>query len=95
MENVNNWHIFKKVCERTQNKLHSLIKKDGSQLEEVGLFLRCFEVGTVNLHFVILVLINCIMHFQVKIKSEPLSDEAYDDGVLIDGSYPDLEVCCA
>lgn len=33
------------------------------------------------------------MFFQVKIKSEPLSDEAYDDGVVIDGSYPDSEVC--
>lgn len=33
------------------------------------------------------------MYFQVKIKSEPLSDEAYDDGVVIDGSYPDIEVC--
>ncbi|XP_013190434.2 zinc finger protein 850 [Amyelois transitella] len=61
MDNVNNWHIFKSVCERTQNKLESLIKKDGNQLEEV------------------------------KIKSEPLSDEAYDDGVVIDGSYPDEE----
>ncbi|KAG7307140.1 hypothetical protein JYU34_007285 [Plutella xylostella] len=61
MDNVNNWHIFKKVCERTQNKLQSLAKKDGNQLEEV------------------------------KIKSEPLSDEAYDDGVVIDGSYPDAE----
>ncbi|CAH0604547.1 unnamed protein product [Chrysodeixis includens] len=59
MDNVNNWHVFKNVCERTQNKLLSL--KDGSQLEEV------------------------------KIKSEPLSDEAYDDGVVIDGSYPDIE----
>lgn len=28
------------------------------------------------------------MFFQVKVKSEPLSDEAYDDGVVIDGSYP-------
>ncbi|XP_075969341.1 uncharacterized protein LOC142972268 isoform X2 [Anticarsia gemmatalis] len=61
MDNVNNWHIFKNVCERTQNKLQSLISKDGSQLEEV------------------------------QIKSEPLSDEAYDDGVVIDGSYPDGE----
>ncbi|KAF9802253.1 hypothetical protein SFRURICE_008935 [Spodoptera frugiperda] len=59
MDNVNNWHVFKTVCERTQNKLQSL--KDGSQLEEV------------------------------KIKSEPLSDEAYDDGVVIDGSYPVIE----
>ncbi|XP_047021963.1 zinc finger protein Xfin-like [Helicoverpa zea] len=59
MDNVNNWHVFKNVCERTQNKLQSL--KDGSQLEEV------------------------------KIKSEPLSDEAYDDGVVIDGSYPVIE----
>lgn len=42
MDNVNNWHIFKKVCERTQNKLESLIKKDGSQLEEVGLCLWIF-----------------------------------------------------
>lgn len=33
------------------------------------------------------------MYFQVKIKSEPLSDEAYDDGVVIDGSYPVIEVC--
>lgn len=31
------------------------------------------------------------MYFQVTIKSEP--DEAYDDGVVIDGSYPDNEVC--
>ncbi|KAL0841888.1 hypothetical protein ABMA28_014124 [Loxostege sticticalis] len=61
VDNVNNWHIFKSVCERTQNKLELLIKKDGSQLEEI------------------------------KIKSEPLSDEAYDDGVVIDGSYPDNE----
>ncbi|XP_053625048.1 zinc finger protein Xfin-like [Plodia interpunctella] len=61
MNNVNNWHIFKSVCERTQNKLESLIKKDGNQLEEV------------------------------KIKSEPFSDEAYEDGVVIDGSYPDSE----
>lgn len=37
MDNVNNWHIFKSVCERTQNKLESLIK-DGNQLEQVGLF---------------------------------------------------------
>lgn len=40
--------------------------------------------------------ISCLfvmMAFQVKIKSEPLSDEAYDDGVVIDGSYPDSEVC--
>ncbi|CAG9783599.1 unnamed protein product [Diatraea saccharalis] len=62
MDNVNNWHIFKTVCERTQNKLELLIKKDGSQLEEI------------------------------KIKSEPLSDGAYDDGVVIDGSYPDNEI---
>ncbi|KAG6440403.1 hypothetical protein O3G_MSEX001284 [Manduca sexta] len=61
VDNVNNWHVFKSVCERTQNKLQSLINKDGSQLEEV------------------------------KIKSEPLSDEAYDDGVVIDGSYHDSE----
>ncbi|XP_049866917.1 zinc finger protein 91-like [Pectinophora gossypiella] len=61
VDNVHNWHIFKSVCERTQNKLQSLIKKDGSQLEEVN------------------------------IKSEPLSDEAYDDGVVIDGAYPDSE----
>ncbi|XP_068629414.1 zinc finger protein 91-like [Battus philenor] len=60
-DNVNNWHIFKAVCERTQNKLQSLIKNDGSQLEEV------------------------------QIKSEPLSDEAYDDGVVVDASYADLE----
>ncbi|XP_063821577.1 zinc finger protein Xfin-like [Ostrinia nubilalis] len=60
VDNVNNWHIFKTVCERTQNKLELLIKKDGSQLEEI------------------------------KIKSEP-ADEAYDDGVVIDGSYPDNE----
>ncbi|XP_073944251.1 uncharacterized protein [Choristoneura fumiferana] len=59
VDNVNNWHIFKTVCERTQNKLQSLIKKDGSQLEELN------------------------------IKSEPLSDEAYDDGVVIDGAYRD------
>ncbi|KAM3963430.1 uncharacterized protein ACR2FA_002368 [Aphomia sociella] len=61
MDNVNNWHIFKGVCERTQNKLESLFNKDGNQLEEV------------------------------QIKSEPLSDEAYEDGVVIDGSYPDNE----
>lgn len=60
VDNVNNWHIFKTVCERTQNKLQSLIKKDGSQLEEVN------------------------------IKSEPLSDEAYDDGVVIDGGYNEV-----
>ncbi|XP_072943991.1 uncharacterized protein [Epargyreus clarus] len=61
MDNVNNWHIFKTVCERTQNKLQSLINKDGSQLEEI------------------------------KVKNELLSDEAYDDGVVIDGLYPDSE----
>lgn len=33
------------------------------------------------------------MNFQVKIKSEPFYDEAYDDGVVIDGSYPVIEVC--
>lgn len=33
------------------------------------------------------------LHFQVKVKNEPLSDEAYDEGVVIDGSYPDNEVC--
>lgn len=33
------------------------------------------------------------MDFQVKIKSEPVYDEAYDDGVIIDGSYPIIEVC--
>ncbi|XP_014368097.2 zinc finger protein Xfin [Papilio machaon] len=60
-DNVNNWHIFKDICERSQNKLQRLIKNDGSQLEEV------------------------------QIKNEPLSDEAYDDGVVIEGSYPDLE----
>jgi hypothetical protein len=32
------------------------------------------------------------MFFQIKVKSEPLSDEAYDDGVVIEGSYPDNEV---
>lgn len=37
MDNVNNWHIFKDVCERTQTKLIQLINKDGNQLEEVGL----------------------------------------------------------
>lgn len=26
-------------------------------------------------------------------KNEPFSDEAYDDGVVIDGSYPENEVC--
>lgn len=31
--------------------------------------------------------------FQVHVKSEPFSDEAYDDGVVIDGSYPEAEVC--
>lgn len=31
------------------------------------------------------------MNFQIKIKSEPLFDEAYDDGVVIDGSYPNTE----
>ncbi|XP_050666487.1 zinc finger protein 91-like [Leptidea sinapis] len=64
VENVNNWHIFKSVCERTQNKLQSLINKGSSLLEEI------------------------------RVKSEPnegLSDEAYDDGVVIDGSYPDNE----
>lgn len=29
--------------------------------------------------------------FQVKVKSEPLTDELYDDGVVIDSSYPDAE----
>lgn len=38
MDNVNNWHIFKAVCERTQNKLQSLNNKGSSQLEEVGIF---------------------------------------------------------
>lgn len=33
------------------------------------------------------------MFFQVHVKSEPFSDEAYDEGVVIDGSYPDEEVC--
>lgn len=33
------------------------------------------------------------MFFQVHVKSEPFSDEVYDDGVVIDGSYPDAEVC--
>ncbi|XP_045785880.1 zinc finger protein Xfin-like [Maniola jurtina] len=61
MDNVNNWHIFKAVCERSQNKLQSLTNKESSQLEELN------------------------------IKNEPLSDEAYDDGVVIDGSYPDSE----
>ncbi|KAJ0180389.1 hypothetical protein K1T71_003793 [Dendrolimus kikuchii] len=61
MDNVNNWHIFKSVCERTQNKLQSLINKEGSQLEEYN------------------------------IKSEPFSEDAYDDGVVIDGAYPDNE----
>ncbi|GBP85909.1 hypothetical protein EVAR_65244_1, partial [Eumeta japonica] len=61
LDNVNNWYIFKKICERTQTKLLALIKKDSNLLEEV------------------------------KIKNEPLSDEAYDDGVVIDGSYPDYE----
>lgn len=32
--------------------------------------------------------------FQVKIKSEPLTDELYDDGVVIDASYPDPEQVC-
>ncbi|XP_023941974.2 zinc finger protein Xfin [Bicyclus anynana] len=61
VDNVNNWHIFKAVCERSQNKLQSLTNKESSQLEELN------------------------------IKSEPQSDEAYDDGVVIDGSYPDSE----
>ncbi|XP_039746495.1 zinc finger protein 91-like isoform X2 [Pararge aegeria] len=61
MDNVNNWHIFKAVCERSQNKLLSLTNKDSSQLEELN------------------------------IKSEPQSDGAYDDGVVIDGSYPENE----
>ncbi|CAG9585667.1 unnamed protein product [Danaus chrysippus] len=61
MDNVNNWHIFKAVCERTQNRLLSFLNKESDQLEEV------------------------------KIKNEPLSDEAYDDGVVIDGSYPESE----
>lgn len=39
MDNVNNWHIFKTVCEKAQNKLESL-KKGGSQLEEVGFLSR-------------------------------------------------------
>lgn len=62
MDNVNNWHIFKSVCERTQNKLQSLINKEGSQLEEIN------------------------------VKNEPsCTDEAYDDGVVIDGSYHENE----
>ncbi|CAG4908539.1 unnamed protein product [Colias eurytheme] len=64
LDNVNNWHIFKTVCERTQNKLQSLIHKESSHLEEVH------------------------------IKTEPnegLSDGGYDDGIAIDGTYPDIE----
>lgn len=38
VDNVNNWHLFKTVCAKTQNKLLSLIRKDGSLLEEVGYF---------------------------------------------------------
>lgn len=45
VNNVNNWHIFKNVCERTQNKLQSLIQKDGNQLEEVGLLAGYFKLG--------------------------------------------------
>lgn len=33
------------------------------------------------------------LFFQIKVKNELLSDEAYDDGVIIDGLYPDSEVC--
>lgn len=51
MDNVNNWHIFKSVCERTQNKLQSLLNKDGSQLEEVGYISGWFDLGTVSFHF--------------------------------------------
>lgn len=46
MDNVNNWHIFKSVCERTQNKLELLIKRDGSQLEEV-----CSELSSLELSY--------------------------------------------
>lgn len=31
------------------------------------------------------------MDFQIKVKSEPVSDEAYDDGVVIDGFYPEAD----
>lgn len=31
------------------------------------------------------------MDFQIKVKSEPVSDEAYDDGVVIDGVYPETD----
>lgn len=37
MDNVNNWHIFKAVCERTQNRLLSFLNKESDQLEEVSL----------------------------------------------------------
>ncbi|CAH4032200.1 unnamed protein product [Pieris brassicae] len=68
MDNVNNWHIFKSVCERTQNKLQSLINNESSHLEEIH------------------------------IKTEPnegLSDGGYDDGVVINGSYPDDETAAS
>ncbi|XP_022117022.2 zinc finger protein 91 isoform X2 [Pieris rapae] len=68
MDNVNNWHIFKSVCERTQNKLQSLINKESSHLEEIH------------------------------IKTEPnegLSDGGYDDGVVINGTYPDDEIAAS
>lgn len=48
MDNVNNWHIFKTVCAKTQNKLQSLIKKDGSLLEEVGYFWIFHELSFVH-----------------------------------------------
>lgn len=48
VDNVINWHKFKNVCERTQNKLQSLINKDGSQLEEVGLTFWMFKLGIVT-----------------------------------------------
>lgn len=31
------------------------------------------------------------MFFQIQIKSEPLFDEAYDDGVVIDGTYSEAD----
>ncbi|XP_047510387.1 zinc finger protein 850-like [Pieris napi] len=68
LDNVNNWHTFKSVCERTQNKLQSLINKESSHLEEIH------------------------------IKTEPnegLSDGGYDDGVVINGSYPDDETAAS
>lgn len=91
LDNVNNWHIFKTICERTQNRLQSFINKDSNLLEEVGLFNKICEHLDSQLSNIFHQLF-FFLEFQVKIKNEPMSDEAYDDGVVIDGSYPDIEV---